>query len=42
MCSGVHSKAHIHTITVLDKDGNQALTRMTMQKEIGKIVDELA
>jgi len=41
MCSGVNSRAHVHTITVLDKDGNAALTRMTMQKQLNGIVTEL-
>lgn len=41
-CSGVQSKVHFHTIVVMDKDGNQALAKMTLEKMLPKVMDELA
>jgi predicted regulator of Ras-like GTPase activity (Roadblock/LC7/MglB family) len=32
MCTGVEQKAHLHMITILGKDGNQALAKVTMHK----------
>ncbi len=32
MCTGVEQKAHLHLITILTKDGNQALAKVTMHK----------
>jgi predicted regulator of Ras-like GTPase activity (Roadblock/LC7/MglB family) len=31
-CTGPASKVHLHVITILAKDGNQALAKMTMHK----------
>ena len=42
LCTGVESKAHVHMITVLAKDGNQALAKMTMEKLAPAIVSDLA
>lgn len=41
-CSGVESKVHFHTIVIMDKDGNQALAKMTLEKMMPKVVDDLA
>lgn len=32
MCTGTDQKAHLHLITILAKDGNQALAKMAMHK----------
>ena len=32
MCTGTKSKVHLHLITVLSADGNQALAKMQMEK----------
>ncbi|HEY5994085.1 MAG TPA: hypothetical protein VIU46_05730 [Gallionellaceae bacterium] len=32
MCTGVEQKAHLHLITILAKDGNQALAKLAMHK----------
>lgn len=41
MCTGVEAKVHLHLVTVLAKDGNQALAKMTMHKIGPKAMDEL-
>jgi predicted regulator of Ras-like GTPase activity (Roadblock/LC7/MglB family) len=41
-CSGVHSKVHFHSIVVMDKDGNQALAKMALEKMMPKVMDDLA
>lgn len=41
-CSGVKTDPHIHLITVLEKGGNTALTKMTMAKLIPKLLKELS
>ncbi len=40
-CSGVESAAHFHMITVLGEGGNQALTKITMDKLTPQIMKEL-
>lgn len=42
MCSGVTTDPHIHLITVLEKGGNHALTKMTMHKILPKFLKELS
>ncbi len=42
LCSGVDSEPHLHLIAVLEKDGNQALAKMTMKKLMPKFVTELS
>jgi predicted regulator of Ras-like GTPase activity (Roadblock/LC7/MglB family) len=42
MCSGVNTDPHLHLITVLEKGGNHALTKMTMHKIIPKFLKELS
>jgi predicted regulator of Ras-like GTPase activity (Roadblock/LC7/MglB family) len=42
MCTGVESKAHLHLITILAKDGNQALARMAMHKIGPKAIASLS
>ena len=32
MCTGAEQKAHLHIITILAKDGNQALAKVAMHK----------
>lgn len=32
MCTGAKERVHLHLITVLTSDGNQALAKMTMEK----------
>jgi predicted regulator of Ras-like GTPase activity (Roadblock/LC7/MglB family) len=32
LCTGVKSDFHLHLVTVMSKDGNQALAKMTMEK----------
>lgn len=41
-CSGVHSKVHVHLISILAVDGNHALTRMALEKITKKAMDALA
>ncbi|MCW5199562.1 response regulator [Desulfobulbus sp. F1] len=41
-CSGISSSVHFHLIALLDKDGNQALTKMQMAKLVPIIMQELA
>ncbi|WP_417910110.1 response regulator [Candidatus Electronema sp. PJ] len=40
-CSGVSSSVHFHLIALLEKDGNQALTKMQMAKLVPIITKEL-
>ena len=40
-CTGVESKSHVHIITVLAPDGNQALVKMNMEKIGSGIADEI-
>lgn len=42
MCTGVEQKAHLHLITILAKDGNQALAKMAMHKIAPKAIEQLA
>ena len=41
-CSGEDARAHIHVFAILEKDGNQALAKMALNKMVPEIVDELA
>ena len=41
-CSGADSPVHFHLIALLDKDGNQALTKMQLAKLVPVIMKELA
>lgn len=41
MCTGTKSKAHLHLITVLSSDGNQALAKMQMEKAGPALVNML-
>ena len=41
MCTGVEQKAHLHLITILAKDGNQALAKMAMHKIAPKAMQSL-
>ena len=41
LCTGVNSKAHVHLITILAADGNQALAKMQMGKIGPALVEEL-
>ncbi len=41
-CSGVNTEPHLHLITVLEHGGNTALTKMTMNKIVPKLVKELS
>ncbi|WP_420208793.1 response regulator [Candidatus Electronema sp. JC] len=40
-CSGADSPVHFHLIALLDKDGNQALTKMQLAKLVPMIMKEL-
>ncbi len=40
-CSGMGASVHFHLIALLDKDGNQALTKMQMAKLVPLILQEL-
>src|SRR5512146_1267604 len=42
MCTGVEKKAHLHLITILGKDGNQALAKVQMHKIAPKAMEQLA
>ena len=42
LCTGVNSSVHLHVICVLEKEGNQALAKMTMEKIGPKAMNELA
>lgn len=39
MCTGVEQKAHLHLITILAKDGNQALAKVAMHKIAPKAME---
>jgi predicted regulator of Ras-like GTPase activity (Roadblock/LC7/MglB family) len=41
-CSGAQAAVHLHMITVLQADGNQALARMTMDKAIKAAKDSMS
>ncbi len=41
-CSGEESRVHIHVFAILEKDGNQALAKMALNKLVPDIVEELA
>lgn len=41
-CSGIGAPVHFHLIAVLDKDGNQALAKMKLDKLIPIIMEELS
>ena len=40
-CSGTKSRVHFHLISVVAADGNQALTKMKMERMVGPVMDEL-
>ncbi|MHB1342750.1 MAG: hypothetical protein ACYCX3_00095 [Thermoleophilia bacterium] len=40
-CSGVDAKAHVHIVSILKADGNQALMKMQIDKMVPAIIDEL-
>lgn len=42
MCTGVDQKAHLHLITILAKDGNQALAKVAMHKIAPKAMETVA
>lgn len=42
MCTGIEQKSHLHLITILTKDGNQALAKMAMRKIGPKAMESLA
>lgn len=42
ICSGANRDPHVHIITVLEKGGNHALARMTMERMVPKIISELS
>lgn len=42
LCTGVNSSVHLHVICVLEKEGNQALAKMTMEKIGPKAMTELS
>lgn len=42
LCTGINEDAHLHLVTVLAKDGNQALAKLTMEKIGPKAMAELA
>ncbi|OQX30907.1 MAG: hypothetical protein B0D96_00935 [Candidatus Sedimenticola endophacoides] len=42
MCSGAKREPHLHLITVLEKGGNHALAKMTMERLIPKLIAELS
>ena len=41
-CSGEESRVHIHVFAILEKDGNQALAKMALNKLVPEIVEEIA
>ena len=41
-CSGEASRVHIHVFVILEKDGNQALAKMALNKLVPEIVEEIA
>jgi len=32
LCTGVNADVHLHLVTIMSRDGNQALAKMTMEK----------
>lgn len=42
LCTGVNADFHLHLVTVMSKDGNQALAKMTMEKMGPAAMAELA
>jgi len=42
ICSGANRDPHVHIIAVLEKGGNHALARMTMERMVPKIISELS
>jgi len=40
-CSGEESRLHLHMFVILDREGNHALAKMTMNKVLPKVLDEL-
>ncbi len=41
LCTGGSDNAHVHMITILSNDGNQALAKMTMERLAPLIVKDL-
>lgn len=41
LCTGVKEKVHVHFITILTNDGNQALAKMMMEKLAPAVMKEL-
>ena len=41
-CSGEDARAHIHIFAIFDKEGNQALAKMALNKLVPQIMDEVA
>ncbi len=42
LCSGSTDKVHVHLITIVSNDGNQALAKMTMERIAPLIVKDLS
>ncbi len=42
LCTGVNADIHLHLVTVMSRDGNQALAKMTMEKLGPAAMAELA
>ncbi len=42
LCTGVNSDFHLHLVTVMSKDGNQALAKLTLEKLGPAAMAELA
>lgn len=42
LCTGVNADIHLHLVTVMNRDGNQALAKMTMEKMGPAAMAELA
>ncbi len=42
MCTGAEQKAHLHLITILSKDGNQALAKVSMHKIAPQAMQQVA
>lgn len=40
ICSGMEAKAHIHLLVILDKEGNLALIRITMEKLLPRLMED--
>lgn len=41
LCTGVKAKIHVHFITILSSDGNQALAKMTMNRIADPVMNEI-